>query len=45
MTKIANKLTDLIGNTPLLKLSAYMENIIPEQMFLENWSILILREV
>jgi cysteine synthase A len=25
MTKIANKLTDLIGNTPLLKLSAYME--------------------
>eukprot|EP00825_Cyclidium_porcatum_P032515 TRINITY_DN34786_c0_g1_i1.p3 TRINITY_DN34786_c0_g1~~TRINITY_DN34786_c0_g1_i1.p3 ORF type:complete len:117 (-),score=11.10 TRINITY_DN34786_c0_g1_i1:101-451(-) len=25
MTKIANKLTELIGNTPLLKLSAYME--------------------
>lgn len=25
MAKIANKLTDLIGNTPLLKLSGYME--------------------
>lgn len=29
MTKIANKLTDLIGNTPLLKLSGYMEKYNP----------------
>ncbi len=30
MTKIANKLTDLIGNTPLLRLSSYMEKHNPD---------------
>ena len=34
MAKIANKLTDLVGNTPLMELSGYSG----------NWKLLIQRE-
>ena len=44
MAKIANKLTDLVGNTPLMELSGYSGKYGLNQNIIANWRLLIRRE-
>ena len=44
MLKVAKKLTDLIGNTPLLELSNFNNKKAVEQQLLQNWNISIPEE-
>ena len=45
MAKIAKKLTDLVGNTPLMELSGIVESMVWNKILLPNWRLLIRREV
>ena len=45
MKKIAERLTDLVGNTPLLELNNYNKNKGLKAVLLPNWNILTLPAV